>query len=391
MLVAERNISRVKQLICSACPTTFSSETIQTYAHCQEAACPNPLLVEYELKPPFSKKHLSGRVNSMWRYREMLPVREDASIVSLGEGMTPILELNHLGAAYGFSNLILKDESLNPTGSFKSRGLSMAVSKAKELGIEACIIPTAGNAGGALSAYCAKAGIKAKVLMPRHSPDVFKKECELYGAEIILVDGLISDCGRKAKEINADQKYFDVSTLKEPYRIEGKKTMGYEIAEQLNWELPDVILYPTGGGTGLIGIWKAFQEMLALGWIEGKLPKMIAVQAQNCQPIYHAFYNMPGFQAQASIANGLAVPNPFGEKIILNILRASGGKPVSVSDPEMQRRTRELARQEGILAAPEGGALWAACLQLRNDGYIEADEKVLLLNTGSGYKYLENI
>ncbi|MEO1654374.1 MAG: threonine synthase [Bacteroidota bacterium] len=337
------------------------------------------------------KEILKDRINSMWRYREMLPVREARSIVSLGEGMTPILDLNNLGQEYGFSNLKLKDESLNPTGSFKSRGLSMAVSMAKELGIEACIIPTAGNAGGALSAYCAKAGMKAKVLMPRHTPEVFKKECELYGAELILVDGLISDCDKKAKEMNADQSYFDVSTLKEPYRIEGKKTMGYEIAEQFNWVLPDVILYPTGGGTGLIGIWKAFQEMLALGWIKGDLPKMIAVQAQNCQPIYHSFYNMPGFQAQASIANGLAVPNPFGEKLILSILRASGGKPVSISDPEMQRRTRELARREGMLVAPEGGALWAACLQLKYEGFIGEEEKVLLLNTGSGYKYLENI
>jgi threonine synthase len=289
----------------------------------------------------------------------------------------------------------MKDESLNPTGSFKARGLSMAVSKAKELQVERCIIPTAGNAGGALAAYCAKAGIPCTVVMPTHTPEIFKQECVLYGAELILVDGLISDCARKVEELKKSRHYFDVSTLKEPYRLEGKKTMGYEIAEQLNWQLPDVIMYPAGGGTGLIGIWKAFQEMLRMGWIKAELPRMIAVQAANCAPIVTAMQHPENwrelFTPSPSLANGLAVPYPFGMDMMLEVLRESGGTVVPVSEEDIVAGVKEIARTEGILAAPEGAAVWKALLQLRDRNLIDPADKIVLMNTGSGYKYLENI
>jgi threonine synthase len=331
----------------------------------------------------------------MWRYREMLPVLEDKNIVSLGEGMTPLLSLKRTTERYSLSQLLLKDEGQNPTGSFKARGLSAAVSKAKEFGIDTCIIPTAGNAGGALAAYCAVAGMNAIVVMPRHTPKMFKDECELHGAEVILVDGLISDCARKVAEIKRTVECFDISTLKEPYRIEGKKTMGYEIAEQLNWELPDVILYPTGGGTGLIGMWKAFHEMIALGWIENKLPRMIAVQAENCQPIIQTWKgnqpNAKNYVGKPSVANGLAVPNPFGEDMILQVLKQSGGLPIAISDEAMVKSVKQLAKEEGLLVAPEGGALLEALLVLIRKEVISPAEKIVLLNTGSAYKYLENI
>jgi len=331
----------------------------------------------------------------MWRYKEMMPVLEESNIVTLGEGMTPMLHLKRTSERYGLSQLFLKDESHNPTGSFKARGLSAAVSKAKEFGIDTCIIPTAGNAGGALAAYCAAAGMNAIVVMPRHTPKMFKDECELHGAEVILVDGLISDCGRKVAEIKKTIECFDISTLKEPYRIEGKKTMGYEIAEQFNWELPDVILYPTGGGTGLIGMWKAFQEMIALGWIENSLPRMIAVQAENCKPIVETWkgnqLNAKTYVGKPSVANGLAVPNPFGEDLILQVLKQSGGLPIAIPDEAMIKSVKQLARDEGLLTAPEGGALLEALLVLMRKEVISASEKIVLLNTGSAYKYLDNI
>jgi threonine synthase len=286
----------------------------------------------------------------------------------------------------------MKDESFNPTGSFKARGMSMAISKAKELGITKCIVPTAGNAGGAMAAYCAKAAIKAVVVMPRHTPDAFKHECEMFGAEVVLVDGLISDCAKKVREINIGGEYFDMSTMKEPYRLEGKKTMGYEIAEQLNWSLPDVILYPTGGGTGLIGMWKAFEEMLELGWITGRRPRMIAVQAENCQPIVETWNgNQPdasSYQGKPTLANGLAVPNPFAEKMILRVLRESGGRPIAVSEHEIVKAQKDVGRTEGLFVAPEGAALFVALERMIGLGEIRTNEKILLLNTGSGYKYI---
>jgi len=352
-------------------------------------------MLDDELSINFSNELLIDRPASMWRYKEVLPVFEEKNIVSLGEGMTPILEWKKLGNVYGLPNLLVKDESKNPTGSFKARGLSAAVSKAKEFGMDNCIIPTAGNAGGAMAAYCAEAGMQATVVMPRHTPQVFKDECELYGAQLILEEGLISDCARKVAELKTAGRYFDLSTFKEPYRLEGKKTLGYEIAEQSNWNLPDVIMYPTGGGTGLVGIWKAFHEMQQLGWIGKKLPRMIAVQAENCQPIVQTWKqaqpNAKNYVGQPSLANGLAVPNPFAEDMILEVLRASFGFPYAVSDAAMTAAVREIAREEGMLIAPEGAALWAALLQLTETGMIRRSEKILLLNTGSGYKYLENL
>ncbi len=376
---------------CSHCKTEYSLSAINTFSQC----CHAPLVVEYDTTIPLDRSELSHRENSMWRYSEMLPVVKAKNIVSLGEGMTPIISLHKLGDKYGFSSLSMKDESVNPTLSFKARGISVAVSKAKEFKIDNCIIPTAGNAGGALAAYCAKADIKCTVVMPRHTPDIFKQECDLYGAELILIDGLINDCAKKIGELNTDNKYFDVSTLKEPYRLEGKKTMGYEIAEQNNWELPEVIMYPAGGGTGLIGIWKAFKEMQDLGWISGPLPKMIAVQSSNCAPLLHAVKDVEtwktSFTPKATIANGLAVPYPFGMNMMLKVLKESGGTVVTVDESEIIAGMKEIARTEGIIIAPEGAAIWKALLKLRANKQIGLSEKILLLNTGSGYKYLDNL
>jgi threonine synthase len=271
--------SYAASLECARCKTAYTITSINTFATC----CNQPLIVQYDHMAGLEKADLIFREPTMWRYFEALPVLQRKNIVSLGEGMTPLLPLERLAAAHGFADLLIKDESANPTGSFKARGLSVAVSKAKELGAEHCIVPTAGNAGGALAAYCARAGMRATVVMPRHTPAVFKQECELYGAELVLVDGLINDCAKKVGELKKTGQYYDMSTLKEPYRLEGKKTMGYELAEQLDWQLPDVILYPAGGGTGLIGIWKAFKEMMAMGWLDSdRLPRMIAVQSQSC-------------------------------------------------------------------------------------------------------------
>lgn len=364
---------------------------LNTFATC----CNQPLIVKYEYMHGYFREDLVFREKNMWRYFEMLPVLERRNIVSLGEGMTPLLPLENLAARHGFADLLMKDESGNPTGSFKARGLSMAVSKAKELGVTHCIIPTAGNAGGALAAYAAKAGIRCTVVMPRHTPAIFKQECELYGAELILVDGLINDCAKKVAELRTQHDYFDVSTLKEPYRLEGKKTMGYEIAEQLEWQLPDVIVYPAGGGTGLIGIWKAFREMLMMGWIKGPLPRMIAVQSANCAPVLKAFHDpvnwKEDFVPRPSLANGLAVPYPFGMDMMQQVLQDSGGTVIAVSDEDIVSGVREIARTEGLLVAPEGAALWKALLELRKTNQVHPAEKIVLLNTGSGYKYLENL
>jgi threonine synthase len=389
MQTLEKPFTFAQLLSCSQCGKEYSISVSQTYATC----CDKPLMVEYVL-PSLSKHKLQHRPHNMWRYREMLPVASAENIITLNEGFTPLSPLNKLAASYGFSDLLMKDESSNPTGSFKARGISVAVSKAKEFGISRCIIPTAGNAGGAMAAYCAKAGIACTVVMPAHTPEVFKQECILYGAELILVNGLINDCAKKVQEINARGEYFDMSTLKEPYRLEGKKTMGYEIAEQLNWHLPDVIIYPAGGGTGLIGIWKAFKEMQQLGWITGALPRMIAVQSENCAPILEAIkepqYWKTSFVPRATIANGLAVPYPFGMNMILKVLKESGGSAVAISEEEIISAGHEIARSEGLLISPEGAATWKALLQLTGEGYIDVAEKVVLLNTGSGYKYMDN-
>jgi threonine synthase len=392
MTAMPETFSYAAYLECARCKTSYSVTDINTYATC----CNQPLVVKYDHPAGFYKEDLIFREKNMWRYFEVMPVLERKNIVTLGEGMTPILPLEKLSALHGFADILMKDESSNPTGSFKARGLSVAVSKAKELGVKKCIVPTAGNAGGALAAYCAKAAMACTVVMPRHTPKVFKQECELYGATLILVDGLINDCAKKVAELKQQDEYYDVSTLKEPYRLEGKKTMGYEIAEQLNWQLPDVIIYPAGGGTGLIGIWKAFKEMMDMGWIDSDhLPKMIAVQSKQCAPVVRAFYNADGwkegFIPQPSLANGLAVPYPFGMDMMQEVLHQSNGMAYAVSEEEIIEGVKEIARTEGIIISPEGAATWKALLHLRRMKVVDPADKILLLNTGSGYKYLENI
>ena len=393
MVALKEITSHLSHLQCSHCDKKYPAETVTSYASCAKCG-KNILLSIYDLDG-ITKESINKSDRSMWRYFPVLPVFDRKNIISLGEGFTPVLPLDTLAGKVDIDHLFLKDESLNPTGSFKARGMSMAISKAKEFGITKCIVPTAGNAGGAMSAYCAKAGIKAVVVMPEHTPDIFKKECLLYGAELVLERGLISNCAARVNDINKHNEFFDLSTLKEPYRLEGKKTMGYEIAEQFGWDLPDVILYPTGGGTGLIGMWKAFHEMLEMGWISCKLPRMIAVQAENCKPVVETWFgrqaSAESYVGEATFANGLAVPRPFGERAILDALRESDGWPMAVTENEIIQSMKEMAKSEGLLAAPEGAALWAALKRIMANKEIANDEKVLLLNTGSGYKYLENL
>ncbi len=394
MLVANSSVSRLHALHCSACGTAYSAFELQRVSAC----CAVPLVADYDTSERLAPGAVINTADaSMWRYGALLPLLDERNKVTLGEGFTSLLKLPRLGARHGLASLLLKDEGQNPTGSFKARGLSMAVSKALELGVAGCIIPTAGNAGVALAAYCARAGLAATVVMPRHTPDAFKEECYWYGADVELVDGLISDCGARVRELNAAGALLDVSTLKEPYRLEGKKTMGYEIAEQLNWQLPDVLLYPAGGGTGLIGIWKAFREMQALGWLgpDAKLPRMVAVQAENCCPLLETYEgrqpNCHHYQGRPTLANGLAVPHPLGEALMLRVLRESQGTVVAISEENMLAGMRELAQQEGLFVAPEGAAVWMAARQLLASGWLRPHEQVLLLNTGSAQKYLANV
>ncbi|MCK8493730.1 threonine synthase [Spirosoma sp. RP8] len=385
--------SLIQSLQCSNCGQAYSPFVRQTLSVC----CHAPLLSRYDLEAGFAKSALIHRDKSLWRYAEILPVIEPENRVTLGEGFTPLFSLPRLAERYSLQQLTLKDEGLNPTGSFKARGLSLAVSKAKENGEKACIVPTAGNAGVAMAAYCARAGLEAVVVMPRHTPEAFREECMAYGATVVLIDGLINDCAAKVQEMNRNGDYFDVSTLKEPYRLEGKKTMGYEIAEQLDWQLPDVIMYPTGGGTGLIGIWKAFTEMKQLGWLtpDQPLPRLVAVQAENCRPVVDTFWgrqaNSKQYVGQPTLANGLAVPRPIGEPLMLQVLQESGGTALAVSEEQMLEGVRELGRYEGIFVAPEGGAIWAAAKQLIQQGWLHPEEHIVLLNTGSGQKYLDNV
>jgi threonine synthase len=357
--------------------------------------CSKPLLARYELaraRREWSRESLAGREATMWRYHELLPVRDPRYRLCLGEGWTPLHRADRLGGELDFAELYIKDEGVNPTGSFKARGLAMAVSRAWELGATVLSIPSAGNAGGALSAYAALAGLAAHIFMPRDVPAPFIAECRSHGAEVTLVDGLITDCGRLAAEGVRQHGRFDVSTLKEPYRLEGKKTMGYELAEQMNWTLPDVIIYPTGGGTGLVGMWKAFAEMEALGWIDGHRPRMVTVQSEGCAPMVRAFHAGTEFaEAWAgarTIADGLRVPAAVGDFLILRALRESHGTAIAVSDDEIMSDTLRLARTQGIFAAPEGGATLTAFRKLRESGWIREGEKVVLFNTGNAYKYI---
>ncbi len=382
----------VRHLECSFCHREYPARHLHNV--CTE--CGKPLLARYDLQRIakfMTKQTLFSRAPTLWRYREVLPVRKEDNIVSLGEGWTPLIHAKSLGASLKMDHLYVKDESLNPTQSFKARGMAMAVSMAKELGAKKLAAPSAGNAAGALAAYCARAGLEAFIFMPRDTPRANIIECELSGAHVTLIDGLITDCGAEVARQKDARGWFDVSTLKEPYRVEGKKTLGYEIAEQSAWTLPDVIICPTGGGTGLVGMWKAFDEMQQLGWIGEKRPRMVVVQAEGCAPIVRAFSKGERFAEEfpnaATVASGLRVPKAIGDFLILDALKESGGTAIAVSDEELLAGSRQLARTEGILASPEGGACVPALKRLLDLGQIDRNEKVVMLNTGAAVKYLD--
>jgi threonine synthase len=381
----------VTHLECSLCGKRFEAGRVHNLCDCG-----GPLLVKYDLKKlrqTWTPEAPAKGPNTMWRYAPVLPPVCENTIVTLGEGMTPLVRTQRLGKRLGAHDLYLKDEGLNPTGSFKARGLSCAVTMARELGIKKLAIPSAGNAASALAAYAAAAGIESHIFMPQDVPQANFIECKAFGAHVTLVDGLISDC---AKIVNAGAKtegWFDVTTLKEPYRIEGKKTMGYELAEQLGWKLPDVIFYPTGGGVGIIGMWKAFAEMEEMGWIDSKRPKMIAVQTAGCQPVVRAYEQGAArsefWQDAHTVAAGLRVPKPLGDFLILNAVRESGGTCIAVSDDELLESGIQLATDEGMFVAPEGAACVSALEKLLANGFLKRDEKIVIYNTGSGLKYLE--
>jgi threonine synthase len=383
--------SALKDLACPECDQRFDPDQIQSY--CYE--CHSPLTAEYDLdalRNSLTKEDMQARPRGLWRWRELLPVRNSSNFLTLGEGDSPVLRQDRLGEQKGLTQLYIKDEAGQPTGSFKARGLAVAVARAHELGIVEFVIPTAGNAGGALAAYAARAGLKAHIYMPSDAPIANIREVQVSGADLHLVDGLISDAGRMAGEAAHKHGWFDISTFKEPYRLEGKKTMGYEIAEWFDWTLPDVIVYPTGGGTGLVGIWKAFDELEQLGWLGSQRPRMVVIQAQGCAPAVRAFEQgadrMQTWQGAATIASGIRVPNAFADRLILRVVRASGGTAIAVSDDEIQKAQKDLAQFEGIFAAPEGAATYAGLIKLVESGWLERDARILLCNTGTGLKYI---
>lgn len=388
-------MSMLSHLECSAACGAGHLDPEQVRHLC---ACGAPLLARYDLENlagRWTRDSLRDRPPTMWRYREVMPPTGEAGPVTLEEGFTPLLHARRLGAAVGMERLYIKDESANPTNSFKARGLSAAVTVARRLGATAVSVPSAGNAANAAAAYAACAGISAMVFMPRDVKTPFIRECELYGAEVTLVDGLITDAGRVAAETGAPRGWYDVSTLKEPYRVEGKKTMAYEIAEQLGWEWPDWMIYPTGGGTGIVGMWKACAELEALGWMPAgvRRPRMVSVQADGCAPIIRAFRNgderaAPWEDARTS-ADGLRVPRAIGDFLILRALRESGGAAVAVSDSDMVAAMRDIGAAEGVSAAPEGGATLAALRALLSRGTIAPSDRVVLFNTGGALKYLD--
>ena len=379
------------QLQCAACGKQHDWQRLQNLC----IACGKPLFAIVDLNAAgkeISREKMAKRRRSLWGYRELLPLPKNAEPISLGEGGTPLLRSKKFGAESDV-DLWIKDESVNPTQSFKARGMSVAVSMAKYLGATKLAAPSAGNAGGALAAYAARAGLEAHIFMPRDTPRANIIECREVGAHVTLIDGLITDCGAEIAKRKEKEGWFDLSTLKEPYRIEGKKTLGYEIAEQLAWKLPDVILYPTGGGTGLIGMWKAFDEMETLGWIDDKRPRMISVQATGCAPIVRAFEVGEKFAAEFpdahTVASGLRVPKAIGDFLMLDILRKSNGGAITVDDEEMIRAVREVGSKEGLFVAPEGAACFVALKKARASGQIGDGERVVIFNTGSGIKYLE--
>lgn len=376
-------------LACSACSATYAPSTLINLC-----TCGAPLLARYQLDEAaaaLDRTRLQG--HTLWRYHAMLPVQSPAGVVSLGEGMTPLLHAKRLGKQLGLSHLYIKDESLNPTGSFKARGLALAIARAAELGVTRVAVPSAGNAGGATAAYAARAGLESYVFMPRDVPQAFVVECQINGAHVELVDGLITDAGRRVAAGREEYGWFDLSTLKEPYRVEGKKTMGYELAEQFNWELPNVVIYPTGGGTGLIGMWKSFDEMEALGWIDSHRPRMVSIQAEGCAPIVRAFHSgatkAEPWQNATTMAAGLRVPSAVGDALMLQALRGSEGTAVAVSEEEILWGVQAIGRSEGMFVCPEGGAALAGLRRLVEQGWIDREERVVLFNTGSGLKYLD--
>ena len=392
----------VTHLECALCGLRHEANTLQNL--CTD--CVKPLLVRYDLEKAaktLSPESLGSRDFTLWRYREVLPVKDTANIVSFGEGWTPLLSAREIAKSLPIKlNLYIKDEGQNPTQSFKARGMTAAISMAKELGVKKVAVPSAGNAAGALAAYAARAGMEAFIFMPSDTPKANIVECEQTGAHVTLVDGLITDCGKIVAERKEAEGWFDVSTLKEPYRVEGKKTMGYELFEEFSsiqnpkskiQNLPDVIIYPTGGGTGLIGMWKAFDEMEQMGWIDSKRPRMVTVQSETCAPIVRAFEEgdrfADEFENASTVASGLRVPKAIGDFLILDAIRASGGTAISVSDEELVKAVGEIGAAEGIFAAPEGAACLPALRKLIVDGSVNEGESVVLFNTGSGVKYLE--
>ena len=384
-------MSLLAYLECSRCQKQF--EPGKVYNLC---SCGAPLLARYHLKKLAGRRirsRLDARPANLWRYREVLPVKDESSVVSLGEGFTPLLPARRLGRQLALPNLYLKDESQNPTGSFKARGMALAVSMARELGITKVSVPSAGNAAGAMAAYAAKAGMEAAVFMPEGTPRANRLECEMHGARVVLVEGSIKDCARAMRESPDARDWFDVSTLREPYRLEGKKTMAYEVFEQLDWRLPDVMVYPTGGGTGLIGMWKAFSEMEAMGWIGSQRPRMVAVQAAGCAPIVRAHQQQDEraeeWQNPATVASGLRVPSAIGDFLMLRAIKESGGTALAVEDAAMLEAVRELAASEGVFTSPEGGATVAAAKRLLADGKLSGTETVVLFLTATAYKYME--
>ncbi|MEU0467734.1 threonine synthase [Amycolatopsis sp. NPDC006131] len=385
--------SALSHLDCPRCHLTHDADRVQGLC-----TCGSPLLARYDLAATtVTRDEIAGREPTLWRYHEVLPVRSAANVVTLGEGMTPLLPLPTYGEQVGVPGLLMKDEGLVPTGSFKARGAAVGVSRAAELGVTGIAMPTNGNAGAAWALYAARAGLRSLIAMPVGAPAITRAECRVSGAELYLVDGLISDAGKLIRDAVAERGgYQDVSTLKEPYRIEGKKTMGYEIAEQLGWRVPDVIVYPTGGGVGIIGIHKALLEMRELGWIpDGKLPRLVAVQATGCAPIVDAFErgareSEPAVGAH-TIAFGITVPKALGDFLVLDAVYATGGTAIAVSDEELLAEQGNLARAEGTFVCPEGAACFAAVRKLRGSGWLSADDEVVVLNTGAGIKYPETV
>ncbi|WP_191556276.1 threonine synthase [Metabacillus idriensis] len=388
------NYSYLSHLSCPKCGTEHSAETIQ-----QLCTCGSPLLVNYHLdlvKSVLTKEEVSQRENSLWKYHELLPVGNPDNIVSMGEGMTPLLKMDRIGRKLGIGHLLMKDEGLIPTGSFKARGAAVGISKAKELGVKTFAMPTNGNAGAAWSLYAARAGIVPYIIMPLDAPLITRKETAISGANLHLIDGLISDAGKVVAQLVGEEGFYDASTLKEPYRIEGKKTMGYEIAEQLNWTVPDVILYPTGGGVGIIGIYKALLELQELGWIsKDKLPRLVAVQAEGCAPIVKAFeegkMESEFWENSQTDAFGINVPKAIGDFLVLQGIYDTNGCAIAVSEKEIHAEQSQAAKLEGCFICPEGAATFAAARLLRERNWIKEDETVVCLNTGQGIKYPETV